>query len=496
MIPNEPATEIPRAVLSSPALLFLYYRVEQILGIRATGEALVKLNGHIEKHCGYPFVENPEAYEGVLTSREQIFEISETVTINETYFFREGAHFDLLARHLLPGLVKLGRPIQICSAATSIGCEAYSLAMLLDYYARNRYAGACFDFEIDAFDVCAGAIETARNARYTANSLRADGSAWKHIMDLYLVPDGGEYVVSQDLRKKVRFFTHNIMRGLNKQYDVIFFRNALIYFSSKNRFIVLNDLAESLFCNGSLFLGISETPSARHPLLASRYMSDVFYFQKNSPDSRVADAIPQPAEPRIANPRPVNPGPRSQGSRPVEPGQAKPTQVELAIHCVEVAAIMETEEGRPNAMKTLEAVAGEKNVLGSAGILSGSELAASVTFFLSVQDHVNACLVLSYLEKRNSGPLPPFLRGEYHMQRDNTVEARQCFEQAAGREKAFWPAFYRLVSLAAGETPDRHEYKIRKARESIELGRALSYECFLGGFSPDYFQRILERKLA
>ena len=176
--------------------------------------------------------------------------------------------------------------------------------------------------------------------------------------------------------------------------------------------------------------------------------------------------------------------------------EARPNPVELPIHCGEVATIMETEEGKPNAMKTLEAVTGGKDTAANNTVLlSGNELVASVAFFLAVQDYGNACLVLSYLEKRNSGPLPLFLWGEYHMQHGNTVEARQYFEQAAGKEKAFWPAFYRLVSLAAEETQEISEYKIRKARESIELGRNLRYECFLGGFSPDYFQRILERKL-
>ena len=76
-------------------------------------------------------MENPAAYEHLLNSREQIFEISKFLTINETYFFREGVHFDLLVR-LLPQLAKLNRPLRIWSAATSIGCEAYSIAMLLD----------------------------------------------------------------------------------------------------------------------------------------------------------------------------------------------------------------------------------------------------------------------------------------------------------------------------------------------------------------------------
>jgi len=104
-------------------------------------------------------------------------------------------------------------------------------------------------------------------------------------------------------------------------------------------------------------------------------------------------------------------------------------------------------------------------------------------------------LVLCHLEKHNSGVLPIFLRGEYHLLLDNTKEAMLCFGRAAEKEKAFWPAFYRLASLSAEENQTRHEYKIKKACESLDLGRDFRYECFLGGFSPDYFRRILERKL-
>jgi chemotaxis protein methyltransferase CheR len=41
-----------------------------------------------------------------------------------------------------------------------------------------------------------------------------------------------------------------------------------------------------------------------------------------------------------------------------------------------------------------------------------------------------------------------------------------------------------------------YEYKLKKAIESIELGKDLHYESFIGGFSPDYFRQILEKKLA
>ena len=499
----EPTVELPEGILSSPALLFLYYRVEQILGIRATAEALTKMNAYIEKNCGYAFVENPAAYERVLASREKIFDISKTATINETYFFREAAHFDLLARHFLPQLVKLNRPIQICSAATSIGCEAYSIAMLLDYYGKN---GLQLDFEIDAFDISAEVIETARNARYTANTFRIDGSGWKHVMDLYLVPDGNEYVVSQDIREKVRFFPHNVMRGLEKHYDVIFFRNALIYFSPKNRLIVINSLAESLLNNGLLFLGTSETSVVRHPLLASRYFSDVFYFQKVPGEVHSPSVMPFIEESDVHTQRQIqrHTGEDVKGSLATQYpkkqavlGFVQPKRKELSIDCEEVAAILQTAEGQPNAQKTLGIIESEKNAPDgvTAASPSGDELAAAGMHFLGAQDYHSADLVLSHLEKHNSGVLPIFLRGEYHLLLDNTKEAMLCFGRAAEKEKAFWPAFYRLASLSAEENQTRHEYKIKKACESLDLGRDFRYECFLGGFSPDYFRRILERKL-
>ncbi|MDR0312572.1 MAG: chemotaxis protein CheR, partial [Treponema sp.] len=486
---------------------FLYHRVEQVFGIKTESEDIKKLNEYIEKGCGASFIENPAAFESMFTSREKVFEISRFVTTNETYFFREGAHFELLAR-LLPQLATLKRPIRVCSAATSIGCEAYSIAMLLDYHAKG---GRYFDFEIDAFDISADEIETAKTARYTANTLRGDGSSWKYILDLYLIPDNGKYVVSENIRQKVRFFNHNIMRGLSSQYDVIFFRNALIYFTSRNRMIVINDLAESLFVDGILFLGITETSSVNHPMLASRYASDVFYFQKTSgvffPSSLEGNqvvAAPVKKEHAIRAETQV----RSDRDKPIMPKRTQPQKAELVIDYEKIMTILGTEEGQPNAKKTVEAFANTKNVAGSeadnikdTSSLSGSELAASAVYFLNIQDFNSADLVLSQMEKYSTVTLTQFLRGDYHFFRGKAKDAENFYEVAAGKDKAFWPAFYRIATLAADGHRAKYEYKIKKAIESIELWKSigpdkkLHYECCMGGFSADYFLRILERKL-
>jgi len=487
--PDKPF-EVPADVLSSPALLFLYYRIEQILGIRAGYESLNNLNNYMEKSCGSSFIENPAAYEYLLTSREQIYNISKFLTVNETYFFREGAHFKLLA-DLLPELAKLKRPIHICSAATSIGCEAYSLAMLFDYHIKN---GLELDFAVDAFDVSNEAIETAKIARYTANSLRNDGVDWKYILDKYLIHDNGEYIVPQNIRRKVRFFPHNIMRGLEGHYDIIFFRNALIYFSSKNRLAVLNNLSDSLFNNGLLFLGISETSSVNHPLLANRYSSDVFYFQK----------IELPVTlPRLDCTQKEIPAKGKKTKYPQKPVMEKALsfpgvvkQTGLHISCAEITDILKTEEGKSNAENIFEKII-DKNT----DSLSGSSIAAAVIYYLHTQDFERADKILGFLEIHNSCACAKFLRGEYHFLHNNFEDAQKFYQETAVKDKFFWPAFYKIAVLASEGNQTRHEYKIKKAIESIELlqnqqaDKKHNYECFMGGFSSDYFLRILEKKL-
>jgi len=486
------AVEVPAEVLSNPALLFLYYRIEQILGIKAESDAIIKLNEYMEQNCGASFVENPAAYEYFLASREQIYNISKYLTINETYFFREDAHFALLSR-LLPEFEKLGRPLQICSAAVSIGCEAYSIAMLIDHHIKN---GLNLDFSIDAFDVSAESIETAKNARYTSNAIRSDGDSCRHILDSYLLKDGDEYIVPDNIKRRVRFFPHNIMRGINKQYDIIFFRNSLIYFSSKSRISVINNLCESLFHNGLLFIGASETSSIKHPLLVNKNMFDVFYFQKTGTPyvyEKIGNYPSFPKHRKHSEPKQI----KNEELPTEKTAQSFQPRNEITVSCAEINEILKKDDGKPNAEKTLDAV---KNKYDSS--LSGSDLAASAIYYLNSQDFENADAVISCLEKYNSNAFTRFLRGEYYFQNGITSEAEVFYNEASVKDKYFWPAFYRIAVLSADVNPTRYEYKIKRTIESIKLLQNLepdaerNYECFMGGFSPDYFLRILERKLS
>jgi len=485
-------TELPVEILTSPVLLFLYYRIEQILGIKAGVDALKTLNDYLEKTSGSSFIENPATYEYLLTSREQVFNISKFLTVNETYFFREGVHFTIL-ENALPELAKLGRPIQICCAAVSIGCEAYSIAMLLDYYNKK---GLELEYNIDAFDVDSYVIEIAKKARYTSNALRNDGTSCKQILDSYLTNEGKEYVVSRNIQKKVRFFTHNIMHSLDKEYDIIFFRNAIIYFTANSRYSVINNLSDALCNNGLLFLGISETSSVKHPLLANRFSFDGFYFQKINSTNVFNDLKFPDDNSFILSSINKKETDNYNVLLKQEPPSTLPA-AEIIIKCDEIADLMKYEEGKSNAELVVESF--NNNETES---LTGSRLAACAIYFLNSQDFIFADKIISYMEKYNTSAFTRFLRGEYYYLQGYPEEAEEYFHEASIKDKFFWAAYYRIAVITADGNPTRHEYKVKKTIESIKLWisaeeeKRNNYECFIGGFSPDYFLRILEKKLA
>ena len=113
---------------------------EEIFGIRADPCDAEKLRVYIYDTYGGV---NQENIKKVFKSGEA----AGFLTVNETYFFREPAHFEFLSEKL-PAFEETG--VSICSAATSTGCEAYSIAMLLEAYNRGR--AKPLSYHIDAFD--------------------------------------------------------------------------------------------------------------------------------------------------------------------------------------------------------------------------------------------------------------------------------------------------------------------------------------------------------
>jgi chemotaxis methyl-accepting protein methylase len=454
----------------------LFLATEDRLGIKADEENLERFRHYLVHTYGRDYEKS-----GMLEKTFHSGEAAGFLTVNETYFFREQDHFTFL-RKLLPSFQG---SVNICSAATSTGCEAYSIAMLIEQYNRGNKA---LSYHIDAFDINPRVIETAERGIYGRYSFREDGSCFHSMANLYLKTNGDTYEVDLSLKKNIHFFVHNILDPLEERsYDLVFFRNAFIYFSPRSRIRILTNLSSSLKENGKLVPGVSETAGLNHPCFASlniieKIYDEVFYFQKTSPPGE--NGIPASVVPAKD---PVTEFPES--SLPTIPANPEKNKT-LHIEAAGVGDIISNEE---EAAKLSEDIWKTLRHTGRHSF-SGNELAAAVLFFLNRGDFRNAGRVLNHIESRDDSAFTAFLRGEYLYLQDMFTEAEFHYKVSLGKNDAFWPALYRLSSLASVEV--LRKYRAQQALESLGRGMDLQYEVFIGGFSPDYYLGALLKQNA
>ncbi|WP_457638775.1 CheR family methyltransferase [Persephonella sp.] len=177
-----------------------------------------------------------------------------TMTINETYFFREKDQFEYLVNKLLPEIEKKGsKEVSILSAPSSTGEEVYSIAIYL------MEKGVKTDFILLGIDIDSEAVEKAEKGFYTEKSMRGLPS---YIKENYFLKVEGGYKVVESLKRSVSFKVVNVldryeMRKLGR-FDIIFSRNMLIYFEDRMRNEVLATFYSILKPEGYLFLGHAE----------------------------------------------------------------------------------------------------------------------------------------------------------------------------------------------------------------------------------------------
>lgn len=184
----------------------------------------------------------------------------DALTTNETFFFRHKQHWDFILHHVVPAWQSAtgaggGRPLRAWSAACSTGEEAYSLAILLhDVDSTGTRRG----WHIEATDLNASVIETARRATYGAYALQ---KVSRIARERYFSPcDGERWRVREELRRPVRFARANLLAsGRGPAFDLIFLRNVLIYFDEASKARVIAAVTARLRAGGHLILGGAES---------------------------------------------------------------------------------------------------------------------------------------------------------------------------------------------------------------------------------------------
>lgn len=179
------------------------------------------------------------------------------LTTNETYFFREPKHYELLERELAAR--RSSAPLAVWSAAASFGDEAYSTAMLLADMQTAGRVGA--NWSILATDISHRVLLSAKEAVYPEDRLRAVSP--ERLRRYCLRGEGayeGQAKIQDKLCSRVQFGQLNLCKpfqGLGP-FDVVFLRNVLIYFDPPTKTEVVDRVLETLRPGGLFFLGTAE----------------------------------------------------------------------------------------------------------------------------------------------------------------------------------------------------------------------------------------------
>jgi len=194
---------------------------------------------------------------------EEFLEFVNAVTTNKTSFFREKHHFDYLRQTVVPEIKAAAlrggkKQVRIWSGASSTGEEIYSIAITL----LEAVPDPAWKLEVIGSDIDTGVLEKARRAIYPADSL---SSVDRTLHQRYFLrgKDGmsGQVKIKPEVTRIVDLRRINLMDKVwpvEGPFDVIFFRNALIYFQQDVQDIFLRKMARLLRPGGYLFLGNSE----------------------------------------------------------------------------------------------------------------------------------------------------------------------------------------------------------------------------------------------
>lgn len=205
---------------------------------------------------------------------DELRTVIDLITTNTTSFFREADHFDFLSREVAPLIAARSRPgqkarLKLWSAASSEGAEAYTAAMVLE---EKRRSGLAFDYAILGTDISQRMLERAVAAIYANDQLTTVPAELQRRYFLSSADPSvtGKSRVVPELRQKVRFRHLNLMDAsypMDKDVDLIFLRNVLIYFDPADKERVVHRLAAHLRPGGWLLVGHAESMVVRHDAL-------------------------------------------------------------------------------------------------------------------------------------------------------------------------------------------------------------------------------------
>ncbi len=186
-------------------------------------------------------------------------EVTDAMTTNESFFFRDNKPFEQFREMVLPNLITsraAQKKIRIWSAACSSGQEPYSLAMILREEAA-KIPG--WRIEIIATDISDDILAKAKAGIYSQFEVQRGLPIT--LLVKYFKQQDEKWQIDPSIRGMVRFENFNLLDDPRRlgRFDVVFCRNVLIYFNQETKSKVLSSIADVMAEDGYLYLGGAET---------------------------------------------------------------------------------------------------------------------------------------------------------------------------------------------------------------------------------------------
>jgi chemotaxis protein methyltransferase WspC len=262
--------------------------LQKTMGLKVTSIGKSTLDRSVQRRMKQLSIDDKDLYvEKLKSSPFELKELLEEVVIPETWFFRDREPFKAMIQHLITQWApKHDKSIfRVLSAPCSTGEEPYTLTMaLLDSgWPADR-------FTVHGVDISQRSIDRAKEGIYTEHSFRDSNLDYRK---RHFKKDKTYYIINDKVRDKVHLSSGNVlnrafMEGLGR-FDVIFFRNVLIYFDALSRHQAIETLYKILADDGIIFVGHAEVNLfTKSPFKTAPY-SNAFAFYKKSRQELTAE---------------------------------------------------------------------------------------------------------------------------------------------------------------------------------------------------------------
>lgn len=282
---------MPAAMLEAlPHLSERHFRliaelVAEQVGIKLPATKRIMIEGRLQKRVRALNYSDINEYVEHLFDDEhfetELIHLIDCVTTNKTDFFREPSHFNFMRKIAVPEILRRpgrgARPLKVWSAACSTGMEAYTIAMVLD---DMNMTGANFQFSVLGTDISTGVLYAAEAGIYTPDMIAPVPAEMTRRYFLSSKDPAREEVrVVPRLRRCTNFMRMNLMDEVypvDRDVDIIFCRNVLIYFDKPTQQQVVERLCSHLRPGGYFIVGHSESMIHNDSIVLQQLQPTIF----------------------------------------------------------------------------------------------------------------------------------------------------------------------------------------------------------------------------